>query len=321
VTNNATLAIDRSCGFDEDSDGILDVNDNCEYTANPGQENAVHPATFLGDHCEDPDSDGDMDIADNCPDTANPFQQNLVHPVTPAGDHCEDPESDGVLDVFDNCPDTANSGQENFDADNKGDACDVDDDNDYFPDLSEERCGSNPFGGASRPERIDGPFESLDDDGDTEVDEPLPFAALNFDCDGDGYRGGAENNAFSYLGLTNGDQKVCQDYDLNFPNPAARIRPSMRWPADLAGVNPGDFSFNKINVQDLGAFTAPVRYLNSNPSPSSPPIRFDLAQGTGGLGFVINVQDMAALSTGASGNPPMFGNTRAFNGPVCPYAP
>ena len=71
----------------------------------------------------DPDGDGIGNLTDNCPDTANPGQENTVHPGTPLGDHCEDPEPDGVFDITDNCPDTANPGQENQDGDPYGDAC------------------------------------------------------------------------------------------------------------------------------------------------------------------------------------------------------
>ena len=98
---------------DPEPDGVYDLTDNCPDTANAGQANAVHPGTALGDHCEDPEPDGVYDATDNCPDTANAGQQNAVHPGTSAGDHCEDPEPDGVFDATDSCPDTANPGQEN----------------------------------------------------------------------------------------------------------------------------------------------------------------------------------------------------------------
>ena len=111
---------------------------------------------------------------------------------------------------------------------------DADDDNDLVFDADEGTCGSNPLDGASRPERVDGPFAGVDDDGDTQVDEALPPGAANFDCDGDGYKGSAEDHVFSYLPQTNGDQKTCQEYDATFPNPALHIKPSKRWPADLA---------------------------------------------------------------------------------------
>jgi hypothetical protein len=169
------------------------------------------------------------------------------------------------------------------------------------------------------PERIDSAFAAADDDGDTFVDEALPGGAANFDCDGDGYKGSAEAHVFAYLPQTNGDQKTCQEYEASFPNPAAHIRPSKRWPADIASSNP--FSFDKVNIQDLSSFTTPIRYLNQDVGTDPMDVRFDLVPGAGVFADDINITDMAALTTGASGSPPMLGGARAFNGPVCPYGP
>jgi hypothetical protein len=32
---------------------------------------------------------------------------------------------------------------------------------------------------------------------------------------------------------------------------------------------------------------------------------------------MISLQDLAAIVAGTTGNPPMFGGAKAFNGPVC----
>jgi hypothetical protein len=127
---------DNVCDGPDDPDGegpIAAGPDNCPLVANLDQL--------------DSDTDSVGNACDNCPDTANPAQENNVHPGTGEGDHCEDPEPDGVFDITDNCPDDANPLQENTDADLAGagatlatgvplvddalgDACDDEDDND-----------------------------------------------------------------------------------------------------------------------------------------------------------------------------------------------
>ncbi|MBI2913473.1 MAG: thrombospondin type 3 repeat-containing protein, partial [Chloroflexi bacterium] len=95
-----------NCDIDSDGDGVFDITDNCPDTANPGQQNNVHPATFAGDHCEDPEPDGVMDITDNCPDVANPLQENA--------------DGDKWGDACDNCPSTGTAWfvpPEDFDCD------------------------------------------------------------------------------------------------------------------------------------------------------------------------------------------------------------
>jgi hypothetical protein len=168
-----------------------------------------------------------------------------------------------------------------------------------------------------RPERIDGTFAAVDDDGDTAIDEPLPGGVSNFDCDGDGFKGSAEDHVFSYLSQLTGDQQTCQQYDAAFPNPGAHVRPSLRWPADVAS---SAFSLNKLNVQDLSAYTAPLHYLSNDVGTFPSDVRFDIVPGSS-FGADINVADLAALTSGSSGFPPMLGGARALNGPVCPYAP
>lgn len=62
-----------------------------------------------------------------------------------------DVDNDGVVNILDNCPFTVNSDQANSDgADDGGDACDVDDDNDFICDENldiEGVCIAGPAGG------------------------------------------------------------------------------------------------------------------------------------------------------------------------------
>ena len=215
----------------------------------------------------------------------------------------------------DNCPGTSNADQLDADSDGLGDVCDSDDDNDRVNDVAEAPCGGNPLNANVRPERIDGAFFQTDDNGDTQLDEALPPGSEGYDCDGDGFSGYAEDHVYSYIPELTGDQQTCREYDTAFPNPTHK--PSKRWPADLNG---SAFSLNKLNIQDLAAFTNPIRYLNQNVGTDPMDERLDLVPGST-VGFDINIADMAAITTSASGFPAMLGGVRAFGGPVCPYQP
>ena len=293
--------------LDDDGDTILEPFDNCPTTANPGQENSVHPGTPAGDHCEDPEPDGVFDITDNCPDTANPGQQNAVHPGTALGDHCEDPEPDGVFDISDNCPDTVNPGQENTDGDGLGDACDCDDDNDAICDTEEQTCGADPLNASKRPERLDGPFAGVSDDGDADVDEALTPGSEGYDCDGDGYIGTDEAWVFATGASTAPDQDSCGNNG---------------WPSDLYSSG---MSANLIDNQDAGSFVAPVPRIYTSPGDPFYSVRWDLKPGPN-FPFPghITPQDIGVIFTGTQAYPPMLGGTTpAFGapGPVCPWPP
>jgi hypothetical protein len=82
-----------------------------------------------------------------------------------------DTDLDGIPDTADNCPLIPNPLQEDFDGDNVGDACDLDDDNDGLLDTVETNTGT------------------FVDANDTGTDP------LNADTDGDGFDDGVEVNA------------------------------------------------------------------------------------------------------------------------------
>lgn len=87
---------DESPPVDTDSDGILDVDDNCDEEANTDQA--------------DGDDDGAGDVCDVCPALA---------------DNQHDEDGDGLGDRCDNCPNNVNVNQANQDSDGLGDACDA----------------------------------------------------------------------------------------------------------------------------------------------------------------------------------------------------
>jgi YVTN family beta-propeller protein len=197
-------------------------------------------------------------------------------------DDAADTDSDGVGNGCDNCPITYNPTQVDTDGDSLGDFCDD--------------CGSDPLNSSSRPERVDGPFAGVDDDGDTQVDEPLPPAASAFDCDGDGWTGAQEEAVFD--GSGGRDQDPCGNNG---------------WPAEL---NSGVASVNKVTLSDIGSFHAPVGHFNTSVGTYPADERWDLIPN--GL---IELQDIGAIHAGATAMPAMLGGALIFNGPECPWPP
>jgi len=177
----------------------------------------------------------------------------------------------------------------------------ADADADGLVDSVETPCGSDPLAAASVPERIDGPFAGVDDDGDAQTDEPLPPGASSYDCDGDGYIGAGEDHVYSNLGPR--DQDACGNDG---------------WPADLVSTGP---SANRITLTDLSSFIAPLpRKLNTDPGDPGYDVRWDLVTGNGGAPpkdiALTDISNITLLK------PPMLGgNVRAFSGPVCPWPP
>jgi hypothetical protein len=210
-----------------------------------------------------------------------------------------DQDADGIADSIDNCPTVSNSNQlDTPDLDGQGNACDPDDDNDKVYDIDEQNCGGNATNGAIRPERTDLPG---DDNSNGQTNEALPAGSQNYDCDGDGFKGTTE----SHVGTSN--QDPCG---------------SSGWPAD---INSTGLSTNKLDIQDLASFVAPVRRLNTSPGDLDFNARWDLIPGTT-IGDHINVTDLSAAVSGQTGYPPMFAplppatGGRAF-GQTCPWAP
>jgi hypothetical protein len=184
--------------------------------------------------------------------------------------------------------------------------------------TEEPPCDADPNDMDIRPERLDGIFQGVDDDGDSLIDEPLPSEFTNLDCDGDGYTGTVENHVYSYLGQVNGDQKTCGEYDGAFPDAGQTATPSKRWPSDFVS---GGNSTNRITAADIGSFTAPIKYLGTNVGTAPGDGRWDVVPGKGTFATDINIQDLGALLNGRTGNPPMLDGSRALDGLACPWPP
>jgi len=222
---------------------------------------------------------------------------------------CTDGDGDGFPGGVDNCPAEPNPSQMDTDGDGAGDACDADDDGDLVYDTDEAACGSDPLLASRRPERIDGAFAGVDDDGDAAIDEALPAGAEAFDCDGDGYLGSEENNV--YQPSTQGDQDPC---GANSSPPTVPASP-IGWPADLSASGS---SLNRVTLVDVTSFVVPVRYFNTDVGTHFGDVRWDLKTGKGTFTYDINLNDLTGLIVR---KPAMLGGVRSFKGPPCPWPP
>ena len=194
---------------DDDGDGVLDWQDNCDKIYNPGQKD--YDSDQMGDIC-DPDDDNDMSKdVDDC----EPFNQwvypGAVEQCDGMDNNCDeeidenypdfdldgladcvdvDDDNDGMDDEFDNCPFLFNPGQLNTDGfPDGGDECDPDDDNDGI--LDENDNCSTDYNPLQTDTNLDGIGDVCqgDKDGDGIDDEfdncPLVFNPdqLNMDED------------------------------------------------------------------------------------------------------------------------------------------
>lgn len=206
---------------DQDSDGLLDPNDNCPNVFNPLQENG--DGDLWGDGCdncpEDPndnqvdtDAEGLGDDCDNCPEDPNPDQEDLDEDGE--GDACDedddgdgapddedtcpidynpdqlDTDADGLGDICDNCPEDPNPDQVDLDGDGEGDACDPDMDGDGVSN-DEDNCPAD-----FNPGQEDGDSDAWGDPCDLCPGFPNPLT--NDDYDGDGVGDDCDNCPTNY---------------------------------------------------------------------------------------------------------------------------
>ncbi len=159
---------------DSDLDGVVDSIDNCINVSNQGQWDKDNDG--IGNACDD-DIDGDG--------FTNAEEELALTKVWDSSSFpSEDGDEDGVADSLDNCPEISNTQQLNFDQDEQGDACDLDDDNDSFDDQFELEHGTNPFDVLSFPLTVlDTDEDGIVDDEDNCIDS-ANIEQADFDEDG-----------------------------------------------------------------------------------------------------------------------------------------
>jgi|GEM_PF-146208 len=154
----------------------LDADDHLEKTRKD-----LSDGTFDFDGGADTDGDGVNDAVDACPETASGL---AVDADGCALDEAEqDSDQDGIKNGQDNCPAIANPNQLDTDSDARGDACDLDDDNDGVLDSEEVENGSNPL------------LVDSDGDGVADGDDAFPSDdSESLDTDGDGIGNNADED-------------------------------------------------------------------------------------------------------------------------------
>ena len=224
---------------------------------------------------------------------------------------------------------------------------DPDIDGDGGPNVTEIICGATAPPGKTEAwdpyileERLDNQYQSVDDDGDTLVDEALPVGVGVFDCDGDGWKGEAEGgkplcgNGLNDDRIISGGGSDDTVIDDGCPGGPAQVGlysegqfnigvtdqdpcGNNGWPADLAGTN------NRVTLQDITSFVAPTPgKLNTSPGDPGFNPRWDLVPGPGSSGADwIILGDLTSLYVGSTAYPPMLNGVKAFGGPPCPWPP
>lgn len=205
---------------DSDDDGIADIIDNCPDVQNNGQEN--HDSDSMGDICDtDDDNDGKLDVDDDCDLGATGWTSDISsdHDWDGCNDLSEDDDDDedSILDIDDRCSKGVLNWISDTQNDHDGDGCldsseDFDDDDDGMcdtggPSLDCSRGISNQdMCPLSRIGFISHQGNDIDGDGCEDSTE-------DFDDDADGYSD--ENDACPMTSGTSSQGGVlgCVDLD------------------------------------------------------------------------------------------------------------
>ena len=137
---------------------------------------------------------GEYNVTYNATDTSNNQAVTVVRTVIV--EDTLDTDNDGIPNLIDNCPFTINSNQLNSDSDDKGDACDNDDDNDGIED-SKDAFPLNPNESLDTDNDGIGNNADADDDNDGILDynDDLPLNPNeSIDSDGDGVGNNADTD-------------------------------------------------------------------------------------------------------------------------------
>jgi hypothetical protein len=290
---------------DDDNDGMLDTSDACR----------VFPEDYDGhqdaDGCPDPDNDADGVCDSGLTSPSCTGSDSGKTAFFAAGHNHTNPTID--------CRNTP----EDFDAFKDADGCpEPDNDNDGFPDTSDQCPGDENVAGADgvlgsgEDQNHNGILNSGEDtvvvDGVLTTDDVvLTYEDYDLILNTDGCHDSPGDDR-------DGDGYTDEVEALNIGTKADDPCGTDAWPSDIVGTG---ISTNKFDIVDLGSFIAPVRRLNTSPGNPNFNVRWDLKPGPiTPTGAHINVQDLGVTVSGLSGFPPMFGAQKAL-GRTCVIAP
>ncbi|CAA0111340.1 Glutamyl-tRNA(Gln) amidotransferase subunit A [Zhongshania aliphaticivorans] len=139
--------------------------------------------SFDFDGGADTDNDGVNDAVDACPSTEAGLSVDADGCALEEAE--QDSDADGIKNGNDNCPADANEDQLDTDNDTRGDACDLDDDNDGLLDSDEIDNGSNPLLADSDADGVDDGNDAFPTDNTETQDSDGDSIGNNADQDDD----------------------------------------------------------------------------------------------------------------------------------------